>query len=175
MKNKTLWIVETAVMIALLVVLQGVTKAAGQFVTGSCVNLILVVSLLVGGIWCGMTVALLSPFFAFMLNIGPALIQIVPFIAVGNILYVILIYFISGKNIFSLSVRAYVGVAAGAVVKFLALWLLIVKLLLPFLGLADKQATVISASFSWPQIVTAAIGGVIGVTVVPVIKKGLKK
>lgn len=175
MKKKTLWIVETAVMIALLVVLQGVTKAAGQFVTGSCVNLILVVSLLIGGIWCGITVALLSPFFAFMLNIGPALIQIVPFIAVGNILYVILIYFISGKNTSSISLRSYAGVVVGALGKFLALWLLIVKLLLPMLGLADKQAAVISASFSWPQIVTALIGGIIGVTVVPAIKKGLKK
>ena len=39
MKNKTFWIAETAVMIALLVALQWATKALGQFVTGSCVNL----------------------------------------------------------------------------------------------------------------------------------------
>ena len=35
MKNKTYWIAETAVMIALLVALQWATKPLGQFVTGS--------------------------------------------------------------------------------------------------------------------------------------------
>ena len=41
MNRKTLWITETAVLLALLVGLQFVTKAMGQFVTGSCVNLVL--------------------------------------------------------------------------------------------------------------------------------------
>lgn len=70
MNKKTLWITETAVMIALLVALQWATKPLGQFVTGSCVNLVLGVSALVGGLWCGLTVALVSPFFAFLLGIG---------------------------------------------------------------------------------------------------------
>mgnify|MGYP007098824989 FL=1 len=51
MNKKTLWITETAVMIALLVALQWATKPLGQFVTGSCVNLVLGVSVLVGGLW----------------------------------------------------------------------------------------------------------------------------
>ena len=46
MNKKTLWITETAVMIALLVALQWATKPLGQFVTGSCVNLVLGVSVL---------------------------------------------------------------------------------------------------------------------------------
>ena len=84
MNKKTLWITETAVMIALLVALQWATKPLGQFVTGSCVNLVLGVSVLVGGLWCGLTVALVSPFFAFLLGIGPAFLPIVPMVAVGN-------------------------------------------------------------------------------------------
>ena len=60
MNKKTLWITETAVMIALLVALQWATKPLGQFVTGSCVNLVLGVSALVGGLWCGLTVALVK-------------------------------------------------------------------------------------------------------------------
>ena len=84
MNKKTLWITETAVMIALLVALQWATKPLGQFVTGSCVNLVLGVSALVGGLWCGLTVALVSPFFAFLLGIGPAFLPIVPMVAVGN-------------------------------------------------------------------------------------------
>ncbi len=65
MNKKTLWITETAVMIALLVALQWATKPLGQFVTGSCVNLVLGVSVLVGGLWCGLTVALVSSLLRF--------------------------------------------------------------------------------------------------------------
>ena len=39
--KKTTWIVRTAVCLALLLVLQVATKSLGQFVTGSCVNLVL--------------------------------------------------------------------------------------------------------------------------------------
>ena len=90
MNKKTLWITETAVMIALLVALQWATKPLGQFVTGSCVNLVLGVSVLVGGLWCGLTVALVSPFFAFLLGIGPAFLPIVPMVAVGNMVLVVI-------------------------------------------------------------------------------------
>ena len=38
MNKKVRWITETAVMLALLVALQALTKGFGQFVTGSCVN-----------------------------------------------------------------------------------------------------------------------------------------
>ena len=44
-------ITRTAMLIALLVAVQYVTKSAGQIVTGSCVNLILAVAALVGGVW----------------------------------------------------------------------------------------------------------------------------
>ena len=38
MNKKVRWITETAVILALLVALQALTKGFGQFVTGSCVN-----------------------------------------------------------------------------------------------------------------------------------------
>ena len=41
MRKKLLWITETAVMLALLVALQAITKPAGQLVTGSFVNIVL--------------------------------------------------------------------------------------------------------------------------------------
>lgn len=61
MNKKTLWVCRTAVMIAVLVALQFATKAMGQFVTGSCVNMVLVVATLCGGFWCGFATALVSP------------------------------------------------------------------------------------------------------------------
>ena len=39
---------------------------------------------------------------------------------------------------------------------------------------AEKQVAAISASFSWPQLVTAAIGGVLAVTIAPLIRKALR-
>ena len=171
MKNKTYWIAETAVMIALLVALQWATKPLGQFVTGSCVNLVLGVSTLVGGVWCGAVVAIASPFCAFLVGVGPAKLLIVPFIAVGNVVLVLLLHFIAGGK--PLSLRSYLAVAAAAVCKFAALFLLVTKVAIPALGLPEAAAATLSASFSWPQLVTAAIGGVIAVTIAPVIRKAL--
>ena len=130
MNKKTLWITETAVMIALLVALQWATKPLGQFVTGSCVNLVLGVSVLVGGLWCGLTVALVSPFFAFLLGIGPAFLPIVPMVAVGNMVLVVILHLLASRD--KIAARSYLAVAVGAVTKFLALWLLILLCTLRF-------------------------------------------
>ena len=112
--------------------LQWATKPLGQFVTGSCVNLVLGVSVLVGGLWCGLTVALVSPFFAFLLGIGPAFLPIVPMVAVGNMVLVVILHLLASRD--KIAARSYLAVAVGAVTKFLALWLLIVKLVLPGTG-----------------------------------------
>ncbi len=174
MSKKTLWLCRTAVMIAVLVALQFVTKPLGQFVTGSCVNMVLVVATLCGGLWCGFTVALISPFAAFLVGVGPALIQIVPVISVGNIVLV-LVYAFVYKKLDRAWVRECAAVIAAAVLKFAALYLVVVKLLLPVLGLAEKQVAVMSAMFSWPQLVTALIGGVLGAVVSIPVKKAMKK
>ena len=174
MSKKTLWLCRTAVMIAVLVALQFVTKPLGQFVTGSCVNMVLVVATLCGGLWCGFTVALISPFAAFLVGVGPALIQIVPAISVGNIVFV-LVYAFVYKKLDRAWVRECAAVIAAAVLKFAALYLVVVKLLLPVLGLAEKQVAVMSVMFSWPQLVTALIGGVLGIVVSIPVKKAMKK
>ncbi|MDF2686288.1 MAG: hypothetical protein K0S55_1469, partial [Clostridia bacterium] len=125
--SKILWITRTAIFIALLIILQLVTKSFGQFVTGSAVNLLLMASVLTCGIYSGLTVALVSPFFAFMLGIGPAFIQLVPFIALGNMAYVLIGYLLVNKNLEKKSITGYlfstVGIIAASVVKFLMLWL----------------------------------------------------
>ena len=91
--KKTLWMTQTAVLTAMLVLLQSITKAGGQLVTGSCVNAVLAIAVLFSGLWSGVTVAVISPFLAFLLGIGPQLLPIVPAIAVGNVVYVLLLYF----------------------------------------------------------------------------------
>ena len=174
-KEKTHFVAYTAVLLALLVGLQFVTKAFGQFVTGSCVNLILAVAAICCGPACGLTVALLSPFFAFLLGIGPAFIQIVPFIAVGNAVYVMLTDMIfrkskDGKG----GAPAFAAIVAAAFCKFIVLYVLVAKLVVPSLGLPEAKVSVVSASFSWPQLVTALIGGLLAAEIAPLVKKAVK-
>ena len=169
----TKWITTTAVMIVVLVVLQSVTKAGGQFVTGSCVKIYLAVAKMIGGLCCGFVVDLVSPFFAILLGVGPQFIKIVPAISVGNLVYVLLVGLLL-KKFLENRAMAYVAVVVASVAKFLALWLLVTQWIAPMVVPEAKLAT-ISAMFSWPQLVTALIGGVIAVTVIPMIQKGLKK
>lgn len=186
MRKKILWITETAVMLALLITLQAVTKPAGQFVTGSCVNAVLAVAALLGGLSCGLTIAILSPAMAFLLGIAPQLIT-VPAIMAGNAAFVLLLYFLAdrtGKN-FARQVSAWL---LAAVAKFAVLYLLVVKVICglasgALLGqklgqtvlLAPPMLEKLPVMFSWPQLVTALIGGAIALLIVPVLRRSLKK
>ena len=170
MRNtKTLWIARTAVLTALLLVLQFVTKPLGQLVTGSCVNAVLAVAALLGGLSSGLTVAVLSPIFAFLLGTGPQFFPLTPAIAAGNCVLVLLLWFICRDN-FSVARRALACITA-AFGKFAALYILIVKLICSFMPLADKQIATFSAMFSWPQLITALIGSAIALVIVPRIGK----
>lgn len=171
MKQRILWMTRTAALLALLIALQAATKPLGQLVTGSCVNLVLGVAALFGGIWCGAAVALLSPLFAFLLGIGPALPQLVPMIAAGNAVLILLLR-LPGRDA---AAKRWLAVLMAAAGKFLALYLLIVKLALPLLNLPEKQTAMLAASFTWPQLLTALIGGALAMAICPVLKKALPR
>ena len=171
MKNKTLWLVRTALLIAILIVLQSVTKPAGQFVTGSCVNAVLAVSVLLCGLPSGLTVALISPFMAFVLGIGPQLIYIVPAIAVGNAVLVVLLHLLYKEKI----LRRVIALLVAATAKLTMLYLLVSVLLCNVLPLKPPQIANFQAMFSWPQLVTALIGGAVAMVIVPTVKKAIKK
>lgn len=175
MRNKILWITRTAVMMALLVTLQWVTSGLSQFVTGSCVNAVLAVATLTAGLWSGVAVALLSPFCAFLFGIGPKLIQIVPAIALGNVVLVLLVaWLLRGKALVWWGKA--LGIAAAASGKFVALYLAVVQVIIPIMGeaLKPKQVQTFTAMFSWPQLVTALIGTTLAVLITPVIRKAMK-
>lgn len=177
-RERILWITRTAALIALLVVLQwataGTSAFAGQYITGSCVNAVLAVAALTAGLWSGVVVAVLSPFFAFLLGIGPKLIQIIPGIALGNLTYVVLLFLIVGRKQSPVWKQA-VGLICAALAKFLMLYLVVVKVLIPVMGpaLAEKQVQTFTVMFSWPQMVTALAGGAVALLVTPVIQKAI--
>jgi len=178
--GKIRWITRTAVLIALLIAVQwgsAFTQAfAGQYITGSLVNCVLAVAALLGGVWSGLTVALISPFAAFSLGIGPKLIQIVPCIALGNATLVLCLYAWFGKKMPKLWLR-FCGVAVSAAAKFAVLFTAVVLVVIPWMGDALKPAQVqtFTAMFSWPQLVTALIGTTLAMLILPVLKKAMKE
>ncbi len=178
MRKKTLWITQTAVMLAMLIALQAVTKSFGQIVTGSCVNAILAMTALVCGTASGLTVALLSPVFAFLLGIAPNAAT-VPAIMAGNAVFVLLINFIYGKQIW----RHVAAWLTAAIAKFAVLYILVVQIICGVAAesllaqgiLKAPMLNVLPVTFSWTQLITALIGGGAALLTVPVLKKALRR
>lgn len=171
MKRKTNWLVRTAVLLALLIALQWVTKPLGQLVTGSCVNGVLAVAALLSGPGSGVTIALLSPVFAFLLGIAPNVVT-VPVIMLGNAVFVLLLSKIRP------AVAAWLTAAAA---KFLLLYVLVTVVICGIaadglLSLGVLKAPMIQAlpaAFSWAQLITALIGGGLALIICPKLKKSL--
>ncbi len=178
MDKKVRWITETAVLLALLVVLQYVTRPMGQLVTGSCVNAVLAVTVLLTGIGSGVTIALISPVLAYLLGIAPQLVT-VPAIMAGNTVFVLLMSVGKSER---LGVRAAAWLLAAAA-KFAVLYFLVVKIICgiasaPLLASGTLKAPMLEklpVMFAWPQLVTALIGGGIGLLIALVLRKALHR
>ena len=181
MSKKIRWITETAVMLALLVCLQALTKPMGQLVTGSCVNAVLAITALLAGLSNGITVALVSPVCAYLLGIAPQILT-VPAIMAGNTVYVVLLYFLAGKDS-KKTVRQVIAWVSAAAAKFAALYAIVVWLICGVFSegllasgmLKAPMLTALPATFSWPQLITALIGGAVALLITPVLRKALHK
>ena len=181
MNKKIRWITETAVMLALLVALQALTQPAGQLVTGSFVNAVLAVAALVGGLGCGLTVAIISPVLAFLLGIAPNIVT-VPAIMVGNAVYVLLLALLYDKT-GAKPVRQSVAWLVASAAKFVTLYLIVVQVICGVLAekllaagtLKPPMLQALPATFAWPQLFTALIGGAVALLIVPLLRKALRK
>lgn len=175
-KHTILWISRTAMFLALLVVLQAATASLGNtLITGTAVNMLLIVSVMTCGKMSGTMVAVLSPILAKGLGIGP-LWSLIPFIIVGNILLVLLWHVIANRRSWPPLAAEIAALAAGALAKFLVLYVGIVKLAVPlWLGLTGTQAELISGMFSIPQLITAIFGGIAALLLLAPLKKALAR
>ena len=183
MKTSIRKLTETAVLLALLVTLQAVTKGFGQLVTGSCVNAILAIAVLFTGLGSGITVSLISPVLAFLLGIAPNLITVIP-IMLGNCCFVVLLELLHKKPLWTRPL----AVAIAAFAKFGVLYGLVVNVICgvaadALLGqklgqtvlLAPPMLTMLPTMFAWPQLFTALIGGGIALFIAPMLKKALHR
>lgn len=143
--------------------------------TGSCVNLVLAIAALIGGVWSGVTVAVISPFCAYLLGIGPAFLPLVPCVSLGNAAYAVLFALLVGGFLQKKKLpAAYGSMVLAAAAKFAALYLVLVRLVAPAVIPAAKLSTV-TAAFTWPQLLTAVIGGVLACLIAPVLCRALEK
>jgi len=174
-KRKILWITRTALFIALLIVLQAATAPLGNvLITGTVVNLLLIISVMTCGLASGLTVAVISPILAKFFGIGPFWV-LIPFIAAGNIVLILLWHFI-GSRTANRKYAAYItALISAAAAKFFVLYFGIVRIAIPLLlGLPEKQAAVISQMFSFTQLITALAGGIIAVLILPSLAKAIR-
>ena len=190
MNPKIRRLTETAMLLALLLCLQWMGSPIAdlttkQLITGSCVNCVLAVAALLVGMGSGITLALISPIFAFFLGIAPNLITVGP-IMLGNVCFVVALGLLckGGRPLW----QRVGGLAAAAAAKFAVLYLLVVQLVCglasgALLGkklgqwvlLAPPMLKLLPAMFGWLQLVTALIGGSLALLLAPTLRKALRR
>jgi hypothetical protein len=155
--NKRLGLLTKAsILFALAIVLQ--LLKLGQLVTGIGINTVLITAVVTCGLPWAAAIGFMTPVLAVLLGIQPpATVVLVPFIIAANIVYAVLFHFVRGYN-------DYVGVITAAFAKFILLYAaanIIITKLPPLVKLA----------FSFPQLLTASVGGILAVIIVTRLKK----
>lgn len=186
MQKRIRWITETAALLALLICLQWAgsmipTPGIKQLVTGTCVNAVLAVTAFLVGISGGVTLAIISPLLAYALGIAPQALT-VPAIMLGNSVYVILLFFVAGKDRQNI-LRQTIAWIVAALAKFLALYAVVVWLICDVFAPQLLESGVLKApmlkalptTFSWTQLITALAGGAIALVITPSLRKALHK
>jgi len=176
MQKRSVWIAQTGIFLALLLVAQIATRPFGNSIlTGSLVNMILILTVMLCGLSSAMILGVISPFFSMMLG-AAAFWPFIPVIIAGNLVIVTLWYLIALRREERSRPREIVALVVAAAVKFCVLYIGIVLLIVPLvLHIQEPQASVISAAFSWPQLITASVGGVLAILLFPVLSKAIKR
>ncbi len=145
--------------------------AVKQLITGSLVNCILIVFAACVGVGSAVTVGLLSAVLASLIGVGPQVLPIVPLIACGNALLVLTYWFFAERE----SLPMLAGSILAAIVKCAFLWITVPALLSALTSVPAKQTAALSVMFSWPQGLTALIGGLLALPIIRRLKKERKR
>lgn len=185
-KNRkvTVWVAEAALLLALLAAVQLLTFAVpksvplvGQLFTGSLVNMVLIVGVGSVGFSGTAVAAVVSPLLAYAFG-QMTFPQMIPVVAIGNLIIVAVLWlFLRPADSETPGAgRSILGVVAGAVVKTAFLWAATVWVIVPmFFARKAPVAEKLSVMFSWPQAITAVIGGILALLVLPAIRTYRKK
>lgn len=167
-------LIQAATMLAILVLLQLVTKPLGQFVTGFCTDFMIAVTTLSVGFSSGLFLALVFPYIAYLIGIGPKIFLIAPSICVANMIFMMILYiFISRKKDVVKWATRMAGVLVAGTAKFAVLNMGVTNLVIPELDMTEAKIQETVSFFSWPQLVTAVAGALFAALVYPRLRKAL--
>lgn len=134
-----------------------------QAITGTIVNATLIIAAVILGrkeaIMIGIFPSLISMITGLLV---PAVIPLIPFIIVSNIILILTFDFLRKRNYWK-------GIIYGSVAKFLLLSISGIILVKIFEW--NSLAKIIAVMFSWQQLLTALSGGIVAYAVLRVLKK----
>ena len=150
-----------AILLALLILMPFLIHL--QWVTGPTVNAALFIATVILGPGRAILLGLMPSTVALSAGLLPfALAPMVPFIMLGNVILVLVFYYLYKKNYF-------VALGVSAFLKFAFLHQTVTWLMSRFLE--TKIVATLAVMMSWPQFFTAIIGGLVAYAFLRQIKK----
>lgn len=171
MRDKTKFLTRTALLLAVAIAFQFLGKFIpyNNFIVGPVVNAVLIIATAVAGLWSGTAIAVIAPMVSAFTNkaaIAPLVLGFSPFIIIGNFIIVLSFHLLRKKN-------KVAGITIGAVLKFGFLYAAI-SIFTSVVKMKPAFAATLTNLFSWPQLVTALIGGAIALIILIAVGKSLK-
>ncbi len=153
--NKTLLVVK---FLILLLIIFCAPFIGNQFITGTIVNASLIISFFTLGFGSSILLCFLPSVISFALGMM-ALPLMIPFIILGNIILILSFKFFN---------KYWLSLFSGSILKFLFLFL-ITNTLIKFI-VSDPVFNKIAIMMSYPQLVTAILGGILAYIVLKKVK-----
>ncbi len=171
MQSKIRFITRTALLLAIAISFQIIGKFIpyNNFIVGPIVNAVLIVATALSGIWSGTAIAVIAPLVSAFTNkapIAPLIIGFSPFIILGNFVIVLAFHLLRKKS-------RILGVVVGAVIKFAVLYTAI-SIFTSVVQMKPQVAATLTNLFSWPQLITALVGGAIALAVLATMGKRIE-
>lgn len=176
-KKSTLWIIQCGFGIALVLLAQFIGKLLvpygnigviplNQLVTGTLVNAMLLTMCIKVDWFCGVVVGVFSAILAQFMGMGPLFPIMTPIIALANAIIVIAFYMV-----YKFCKNRWVSVIVAGSIKCGFLWISMPLLLDSITNIKPPQAKMLTLMFSWPQAVTAIVGGLLMCLLYPYLKE----
>jgi hypothetical protein len=153
-----------ATFTAFLVIAITAPLVHNQLITGTIVNAVLFISASLLGWEMAVAIGVLPSLIALLAGTLPLpLVIMIPLIITSNALLVLSFYYLSKSKNISL------GILAGSFLKFI--FLASFSQLLVHLVLKPSIPPSLAVMMSWPQLVTALLGGLVAMTTLKIFKK----
>lgn len=180
MNDKTKKLVYAAALLAICIISQFL-KNLSVFITGPIINACLIICVMTAGFQYSIILSIITPITAAIITGNPLMKMVpavLPFIALGNVVIVVCVYFLKDKIKKPLGFP--VSMVIGSLLKALVMWLTLSLWIIPTMvpGVAPKlvdKIPVFQNTFSMVQLITALIGSVLAYIVWIPVRKTIEK